>query len=55
MQVEKEFVTDALPVALIGMNAKAMSEYIEFCADRLVVALGYPLLLFKLKIIYFDS
>lgn len=37
---EKEFVTDALPVGLIGMNAKTMGLYIEFCADRLVVALG---------------
>ena len=39
--IEKEFVRDALPVSLIGMNAKLMSEYIEFCADRLLVALGY--------------
>ena len=38
---EKEFVTDALPVGLIGMNSKLMSEYIEFCADRLIYALGY--------------
>jgi ribonucleoside-diphosphate reductase subunit M2 len=38
---EKEFVCDALPVALIGMNAGLMSQYIEFCADRLCVALGY--------------
>jgi len=40
--IEQEFVTDALPVNLIGMNAKLMNEYIEFVADRLVVALGYP-------------
>lgn len=39
---EQEFVRDALPVSLIGMNAKLMSEYIEFCADRLIYALGYP-------------
>ncbi|MBF9221636.1 ribonucleoside-diphosphate reductase small subunit [Hymenobacter ruricola] len=38
--IEQEFVTDALPVSLIGMNAKAMSQYIEFVADRLLVALG---------------
>ena len=38
---EQEFVTDALPVGLIGMNSKLMSEYIEFCADRLIYALGY--------------
>jgi ribonucleotide reductase beta subunit family protein with ferritin-like domain len=42
--VEKEFILEALPVALIGMNAEAMSNYIEFCADRLFVALGYLLL-----------
>lgn len=39
--IEKEFVSDALPVSLIGMNAKLMSQYIEFVADRLMVALGY--------------
>ena len=38
--IEKEFVTDALPVKLIGMNAELMSQYIEFVADRLLVALG---------------
>jgi ribonucleoside-diphosphate reductase beta chain len=38
--IEKEFVTDSLPVGLIGMNAKLMCEYIEFVADRLLVALG---------------
>jgi ribonucleoside-diphosphate reductase beta chain len=38
--IEKEFVTDALPVNLIGMNAELMSQYIEFVADRLLVELG---------------
>ena len=38
--IEKEFVSDALPVRLIGMNAEEMCEYIEFCADRLLVSLG---------------
>ena len=38
--IEKEFVTDALPVSLIGMNADMMCQYIEFVADRLLVALG---------------
>lgn len=38
--IEKEFVTDALPVSLIGMNADLMSQYIEFVADRLLMALG---------------
>ncbi len=41
VSIEQEFVTDALPVNLIGMNAKLMNEYIEFVADRLLVALGY--------------
>lgn len=40
--IEKEFVSDAIPVDLIGMNAKLMCQYIEFVADRLLVALGYP-------------
>lgn len=40
VEFEKEFVTDALPVDLIGMNAKLMSQYIEFVADRLLVSLG---------------
>jgi ribonucleoside-diphosphate reductase beta chain len=40
VEIEKEFVTDALPVDLIGMNAKLMAQYIEFVADRLLVALG---------------
>lgn len=38
--IEKEFVTDALPVKLIGMNADLMCQYIEFVADRLLVELG---------------
>jgi ribonucleoside-diphosphate reductase beta chain len=40
VSIEKEFVTDSLPVGLIGMNAKLMCEYIEFVADRLLLALG---------------
>jgi ribonucleoside-diphosphate reductase beta chain len=40
VKIEQEFVTDALPVDLIGMNSKLMSQYIEFCADRLLLALG---------------
>ncbi len=42
VQCEHEFVSDALPVSLIGMNAKLMCQYIEFVADRLLMALGYP-------------
>jgi len=40
VEIEKEFVTDALPVSLIGMNAELMCQYIEFVADRLLVSLG---------------
>ena len=40
VEIEKEFVTDALPVNLIGMNAKLMQQYIEFVADRLLMELG---------------
>lgn len=39
--IEKEFITEALPVALIGMNAKLMQQYIEFVADRWLAELGY--------------
>lgn len=38
--IEQEFVTDALPVSLIGMNAKLMNQYIEFVADHLLVSLN---------------
>lgn len=38
--IEKEFILDALPCNLIGMNSDSMSEYIEFVADRLLVQLG---------------
>ena len=40
VNIEKEFVSDALPVGLIGMNADLMCQYIEFVADRLLVALN---------------
>lgn len=39
--IEKEFICEALPCRLIGMNSKLMSEYIEFVADRLIQQLGY--------------
>ena len=42
VEIEKEFVVDALPVSLIGMNGDLMCQYIEFCADRLLFALGCP-------------
>lgn len=41
VEIEKEFISDALPVRLIGMNADLMKQYIEFVADRLLVSLGY--------------
>jgi len=40
VEIEKEFVVDSLPVELIGMNSELMCKYIEFCADRLLGALG---------------
>jgi ribonucleoside-diphosphate reductase beta chain len=40
--IEKDFVSDALPVRLIGMNSDMMCQYIEFVADRLLVSLGCP-------------
>jgi ribonucleoside-diphosphate reductase beta chain len=42
VKCEKEFICDALPCNLIGMNAKMMSQYLEYVADRLLVQLGYP-------------
>ncbi len=42
VEIEKEFVSDALPVNLIGMNAELMCQYIEFVADRLLSALHVP-------------
>ena len=42
LEIEKEFVTDALSVELIGMNSRLMQQYIEFVADRLLGELGVP-------------
>lgn len=41
VEIEKEFILEALPCKLIGMNSKLMSQYIEFVADRLSQQLGY--------------
>ena len=41
VDLEKEFITDAIPCQLVGMNAESMSSYIEFVADRLLVQMGY--------------
>ena len=40
VKIESEFIRDALPVELIGMNSAMMSDYIKFCADRLLVSLN---------------
>ena len=42
VSIEHEFVSESLPVELIGMNSKLMSQYIEFVADRLLFTLGVP-------------
>ena len=41
VEIEKEFICDALPCRLIGMNSELMCQYIEFVADRLIVQLGH--------------
>ena len=40
LNIEREFVTESLPVSLIGMNAKLMTQYLEFVTDRLLQELG---------------
>jgi ribonucleoside-diphosphate reductase beta chain len=40
LAIEREFITESLPASLIGMNAKLMTEYLEFVADRLLVELN---------------
>lgn len=40
VEIEKEFILEALPVRLIGMNSELMSQYIEFVSDRLLLELG---------------
>ena len=42
LKIEREFVTESLPVSLIGMNAKLMTQYLEFVTDRLLVELNCP-------------
>ena len=41
VEIEKEFVTESLPVSLVGMNSKLMSQYIEYVADYWIMELGY--------------
>ena len=40
LEIEKEFILEALPVRLIGMNSELMAQYLEFVTDRLLMALG---------------
>ncbi len=40
LNIEREFITESLPVSLIGMNAKLMTQYLEFVTDRLLVEFG---------------
>lgn len=40
VKIEQEFLTEALPCGLLGMNSVLMKQYIEFVADRLLIALG---------------
>ncbi|GAB7255584.1 ribonucleotide-diphosphate reductase subunit beta [uncultured Polaribacter sp.] len=40
LNIEREFVTESLPVSLIGMNAKLMTQYLEFVTDRLLLEFG---------------
>lgn len=40
LKIEREFVTESLPVSLIGMNSKLMTQYLEFVTDRLLIELG---------------
>ncbi|RKF55156.1 Ribonucleoside-diphosphate reductase small chain [Erysiphe neolycopersici] len=42
VEIEQEFLTEALPCALLGMNSTLMKQYIEFVADRLLLSLGNP-------------
>ena len=41
VEIETEFICEALPCRLIGMNSQLMTQYIQFCADRLCIQLGY--------------
>jgi ribonucleoside-diphosphate reductase beta chain len=40
LNIEREFITESLPISLIGMNSKLMTQYLEFVTDRLLVELG---------------
>jgi ribonucleoside-diphosphate reductase beta chain len=42
LDIEREFITESLPISLIGMNSKLMTQYLEFVTDRLLVELNCP-------------
>jgi ribonucleoside-diphosphate reductase beta chain len=42
LEIEKEFITESLPVSLIGMNQNLMKQYLEFVVDGLLIKLGLP-------------
>jgi ribonucleotide reductase beta subunit family protein with ferritin-like domain len=42
IEIEKQFIFEALPVSLIGMNSRMMAQYLEFVADRLLLQFGCP-------------
>jgi len=44
VEIEREFITESLPVSLIGMNCTLMKEYIEYIADRWLILLGYKVI-----------
>ena len=44
MEIEKEFITESLPVNLIGMNSNLMTQYIEYVADFWIQKLGYKIM-----------
>ena len=51
VEIEQEFLTEALPVAMIGMNCDLMKQYIEFVADRLLVELNFTKVSSVLKLV----
>ena len=55
VDIEKEFICEALPCKLISMNSKLMSEYIEFIADRLITQLGYDKIYNTLKLSFYKK
>lgn len=53
--IEKEFLTEALPVNLIGMNSELVCKYIECVADRLFIALGYAKVRDEILLLFYNT